>query len=98
MSRESAASHAVENASSLEAGGVRNQEGEQGSFRHEAFIHSGLDEFVKGTSAFVRAGLERGEPTLVIVSAAKIRLLREQLGADADRVQFADMADVGGNP
>lgn len=98
MSRESAASHAVAGASSVEAGGVRSQEGEQGSFHHEAFIYSGLDEFVKGTSAFVRAGLERGEPTLVIVSAAKIRILREQLGADADRVQFADMADVGANP
>jgi hypothetical protein len=35
---------------------------------------------------------------LVVVSAAKIGLLRSALGADADRVAFADMADVGANP
>jgi hypothetical protein len=34
----------------------------------------------------------------VVVSAAKIGLLRSALGCDADRVAFADMADVGANP
>ena len=98
MSRESAAPEAVADASSPEAGGAHNHtENEQG-FRHEAFIYAGLDEFVEGTSAFVRAGLEHDEPTLVVVSAPKIELLRERLGADAGRVQFADMARVGANP
>jgi hypothetical protein len=32
------------------------------------------------------------------VSEAKIEMLCSQLGADADRVQFADMAQVGRNP
>jgi anti-sigma regulatory factor (Ser/Thr protein kinase) len=67
-------------------------------FRHEAFMYSGLDEFVEGMSAFLRAGVTAGEPSLVVVSARKIRLLREALGADADAVLFADMADVGSNP
>jgi anti-sigma regulatory factor (Ser/Thr protein kinase) len=35
---------------------------------------------------------------LVVVSAEKIALLREDLGADADRVRFADMDEVGSNP
>jgi anti-sigma regulatory factor (Ser/Thr protein kinase) len=77
---------------------VRDRGGGHGGFHHEAFIYGGLDEFVEGTSAFVRAGLEHEEPTLVVVSEAKIRLLREELGADADRVQFADMTRVGANP
>jgi DcmR-like sensory protein len=34
----------------------------------------------------------------VVVSAAKIGLLRSALGGAADRVAFADMAEVGANP
>ena len=34
----------------------------------------------------------------MVVSAARIGLLRAALGGDADRVAFADMADVGANP
>jgi anti-sigma regulatory factor (Ser/Thr protein kinase) len=35
---------------------------------------------------------------LVMVSAAKVGLLRSALGGEADRVAFADMAEVGANP
>jgi hypothetical protein len=35
---------------------------------------------------------------VLVVSAASIGLLRSALGGDADRVAFADMADVGANP
>jgi anti-sigma regulatory factor (Ser/Thr protein kinase) len=35
---------------------------------------------------------------LVMVTADKIELLRAELGADADRVTFADMAEAGRNP
>jgi anti-sigma regulatory factor (Ser/Thr protein kinase) len=61
-------------------------------------MYAGVDEFVAGMSAFLRAGVAAGEPSLVVVSARKIRLLRAALGADADAVLFADMADVGANP
>jgi anti-sigma regulatory factor (Ser/Thr protein kinase) len=61
-------------------------------------MYAGIDEFVAGMSAFLRVGVAAGEPTLVVVSARKIRLLREALGAGADAVLFADMADVGANP
>ena len=67
-------------------------------FRHEAFLYAGRDEFLDGTAAFIRDGLAAGEPTLVVVSAEKIALLRAELGADAEQVQFADMAEVGRNP
>jgi anti-sigma regulatory factor (Ser/Thr protein kinase) len=68
------------------------------SFRHEALLYSGEGAFVAETSAFIRAGIEAEEPTLVVVSARKIDRLREELGADAAQVVFADMSDVGANP
>ena len=68
------------------------------SFRHEALLYSGEDEFVAQAAAFIRAGVEAEEPTLVVVSARKIDRLREALGADAADVSFADMSDVGANP
>jgi anti-sigma regulatory factor (Ser/Thr protein kinase) len=67
-------------------------------FRHEAWLYAGLDEFVAGTSRFIREGLTRGEPTLVVVAGGKIDRLRKELGRDAGSVHFANMADVGANP
>src|SRR4051812_16865113 len=67
-------------------------------FRHEALLYSGPDEFLAGTLAFIREGLEADEPMLVVVGAGKIRRMRGELGTDADGVHFADMADVGLNP
>jgi anti-sigma regulatory factor (Ser/Thr protein kinase) len=67
-------------------------------FRHEALLYAGDDEFVDWTSAFVREGVEAGEPVLVVVPAAKIEWLRERLNGNADRVCFADMSEVGRNP
>jgi anti-sigma regulatory factor (Ser/Thr protein kinase) len=67
-------------------------------FRHEALLYAGDDDFVRRTSDFVRDGLEAGEPTLVVVAARKIDWLRDALNGHADRVHFADMADVGHNP
>jgi anti-sigma regulatory factor (Ser/Thr protein kinase) len=72
--------------------------GTVGGYRHEAFLYSGLPEFLSGTLSFIRRAVSAGDPVLVVVSAAKIGLLREQLGAENGHVAFADMADVGGNP
>ena len=69
-----------------------------GVFRHEALLYAGEDDFVAATSSFLRDGIAGGEPALVVVSARKIGLLRDELGHDADAVLFADMADVGANP
>jgi anti-sigma regulatory factor (Ser/Thr protein kinase) len=71
---------------------------ERRSYRHEALIYAGEDDFVAKTTAFLREGVEAGEPALVVVSARKIERLRESLNGDADAVVFADMAEVGLNP
>jgi anti-sigma regulatory factor (Ser/Thr protein kinase) len=69
-----------------------------GGYRHEAFLYSGLAEFVSGTTSFIRRALGAGDPILVVVSKEKIDLLRQELGAEAGNVSFADMASVGDNP
>ncbi|HEX2039720.1 MAG TPA: sensor histidine kinase [Acidimicrobiales bacterium] len=68
------------------------------AFRHEALLYAGIDEFLEGTLAFIRGGVEAGEPMLVVVDDHKIAALRAELGSDAEAVCFADMADVGHNP
>jgi anti-sigma regulatory factor (Ser/Thr protein kinase) len=68
-------------------------------FRHEALLYAGDDGFVDGTLAWLRDAVAAEEPTLVVVSAAKIARLRDELGAGAaEQVAFADMAEVGINP
>ena len=68
------------------------------TFRHEALLYSGMDEFLAGTVPFLQDGVARSEPTLVVVSAVKIAALTARLGAAATGVQFRDMAQVGANP
>jgi anti-sigma regulatory factor (Ser/Thr protein kinase) len=67
-------------------------------FRHEAVLYAGIDEFVPTMGAFIRDAVAADEPILVVVGAAKIAALREELDRDAEAVLFADMADVGANP
>jgi anti-sigma regulatory factor (Ser/Thr protein kinase) len=68
-------------------------------FRHEALFYAGNDEFVRETTSFIRDAVEREEPILVVVSDAKIAMLRDELGPQTAReVDFADMATVGHNP
>jgi anti-sigma regulatory factor (Ser/Thr protein kinase) len=67
-------------------------------FRHEALFYAGAAEFLDGTTAFIEEGLDAGEPVLAVLGAAKIDRLRARLGGAADRVEFADMEQVGRNP
>lgn len=69
-----------------------------GRFHHEALLYSGTDDFVARVGAFVREGIERREPTLVMVGAEKLAALRDDLGPVADDVRFEDMGVVGRNP
>lgn len=78
--------------------GVLSLGAPRAEFRHEALFYAGQDEFVAGTGAFVRDGLELDEPILAVLSAPKIEALRSELGSRAERVHFADMGEVGGNP
>jgi len=67
-------------------------------FTHEALLYQGLDGLLAETVPFLREGVEAGEPMLVAIGAEKITALRAALGADADRVEFVDMAILGRNP
>jgi hypothetical protein len=48
-------------------------------------------------SAFIRDGLEAGEPVMVAVSALHTEWLREALDGQAD-VEFVDIEELGRNP
>jgi anti-sigma regulatory factor (Ser/Thr protein kinase) len=61
-------------------------------------LYRGQEGFLDGALPFILEGTDVGHPTLVMVSAPKIALLREALGGDPDGVQFADMGLVGANP
>src|SRR5215217_1350837 len=67
-------------------------------FRHEAMLYDGPETFVEGAAPFIRDAVASGEPVMVAVGADKIELLRSRLGADAEPVVFADMAELGANP
>ena len=73
-------------------------DGCHGPYRHEAFFYASQDEFTAGTLPFVRDAVSADEPVLVVLDSAKITALRSALGADANRVAFADMSEVGANP
>ena len=68
------------------------------AFRHIALMYAGLADFVEQNGAFLREGIEREEPTLVMVGPEKIEALRDDLGDDAHRVYFIDMTKAGRNP
>jgi anti-sigma regulatory factor (Ser/Thr protein kinase) len=67
-------------------------------FRHAALFYSGERDFVETVGAFVREGIEAGEPTLVIVDSQKLAALESYLGDTAGDVCLAEMEEVGGNP
>ena len=61
-------------------------------------FYDSAERFLAGTVPFVMAALEAGEPALIAVGVEKIELLKGELGADAERVRFADMEALGHNP
>jgi hypothetical protein len=68
------------------------------AFRHEALLYSGDDGFLAGTVPFLQRAIDEAQPALVVVSAARIDLLRSALAGSSDHVLFADMAAIGRNP
>jgi anti-sigma regulatory factor (Ser/Thr protein kinase) len=68
-------------------------------FSHEALFYDGAAQFLDGTLPFLRDGLAREEAMLVAVPADRIALLDRELGDEyAERLCFADMAELGRNP
>jgi anti-sigma regulatory factor (Ser/Thr protein kinase) len=67
-------------------------------FCHEALLYSSVDEFATATTLFLRAGLAADDAMMVAVDRAKIDVLRDRLGGDADAICFVDMGAIGRNP
>jgi anti-sigma regulatory factor (Ser/Thr protein kinase) len=67
-------------------------------FRHLAFFYRGEAEYLAAALPCLRTALAAGDAVLAAVPAAQAVLLREALGADARRVTFADIVQVGRNP
>lgn len=74
-------------------------------FAHEALLYSGDQAYLDGVVPFIREGLERGQPTLVMVPAPRIDLIWEALGGqgggvgpEGEGLFVADMRAVGANP
>lgn len=68
------------------------------SYRHEAFLYRGDDDFLAGTVPFVRDGISVGQPVMVAVIEPRVELLRDALGPEAADVEFVDMIELGHNP
>lgn len=67
-------------------------------FRHEAMLYAGREDFIQQTLPFIRDAVRAHEPILVVVDQSKIEQLRRSLGAEAAKVRFEDMAQIGRNP
>jgi anti-sigma regulatory factor (Ser/Thr protein kinase) len=68
------------------------------AFRHVGFFYRTRDEYVGTVAGFLRDGLAAGDPAFAAIPPARIDLVRDALGADAARVEFADMTEMGRNP
>ena len=68
------------------------------SYRHEAVLYRGEDDFLAGTVPFVRDGVTAGQPVMVAVIGRRADGLRDALGSDSADVHFVDMAELGRNP
>lgn len=70
----------------------------QPEFEHPALFYRSEQEYLTPLLAFLREGLDNGEPVAAAVPGPRLRLLREALDGDADRVHMVDMSEVGRNP
>src|SRR3954447_546562 len=67
------------------------------SFKHEALMYAGEEDFVGQLAPFIRDSVDADEPILVMVTADKVARLREAVG-DPEGVEFAEMGAIGKNP
>jgi anti-sigma regulatory factor (Ser/Thr protein kinase) len=73
--------------------GVRSGSG----LRHEAVIVDGDEAFVARVAPFLRSGLAEG-PTIAVLSRHHWALLREELGSEAERIDYIDCNDFYTRP
>ncbi len=67
-------------------------------FRHEALIYGDPEQFLAATVPFLTTALVAGERALVAVSERNTEMLRGELGADAEGIEFVAMEELGRNP
>ena len=67
-------------------------------FRHVGFFYRTAEEYATTVAAFLGDGVAAGEPAFVAVPEGRLSLIADALGADARRVEFADMTEMGRNP
>lgn len=72
--------------------------GERTRLVHEAMPYRDDRSYLTGVLSFVHAALADDRPVLVELPERRLDLVRKALGADADRVEFGDMAYDGHNP
>ncbi|MDX6687856.1 MAG: hypothetical protein QOF86_3984 [Baekduia sp.] len=68
------------------------------ALRHNAFVYGSDDEYVARAVAFLRDGLQAGEGGLVGHTRDGLAMMRDALGADADRVTFFDVSAIYTRP
>lgn len=62
-------------------------------FEHQVLVYGSEQAFTAAVVPFLTAGIEQSQCVLAIASAAKINLLRDELGDHAALVEFADWTD-----
>ena len=67
-------------------------------FEHHAVFCEGLTGLVEAVVPFIKEGVDRAEPVLVALRADGLDAVDRALGADATRVDFVDMGELGANP
>jgi anti-sigma regulatory factor (Ser/Thr protein kinase) len=67
-------------------------------FDHPALLYRTVDEYLAGTTGFVRSARADGDRVLVAVPGDHLALLRDALAGDSGGVVFADITEAGRNP
>src|SRR5258708_4632868 len=79
-----------------ERGAMNETDG--GGLRHLPLFYRDQAEYRAQILGFARAGIAKGEPSLIAVPGDKGRLLSGQLDAECGDLQWSDMAEMGRNP
>jgi anti-sigma regulatory factor (Ser/Thr protein kinase) len=79
-------------------GTVAHRHADGGLFVHEALPYRDRNLLVAGVLPAVRDALAAGRPVLLALPGPNLKVLRDALGADADRVEYVDMTGAGRNP
>ena len=69
-----------------------------GVLSHTALFYCSQPEYIDRITAFVLAGLDRGEPALIALPGGRDRMIGAHLEGTPGEVAFADMTELGRNP